>query len=437
MRHLILLSALLLGLSWTPFGGSPLQKATTISRSTRGHLNDEATLYKLSTSLPDTTCKDGLDHCIARMLGKQMHLSERHLNVVRQKKAADIAEGIGKDALFFVKSSSGAYRYVVKAYSEGQRLASELSASDLLAQLQLKEARVPALSAIGRASTAEGHYSLLAYEYLPGEPVTRLMQRVSESRLPEDRTAALEVACLAMQRIGSALAELHSARVEVSSELAPYFASKEERILSGILPFLEGQPDKIGISSRAFERLFRRQQQARSKVACCHTYAHLECHMANWLYEEKSDSLSMIDLQTLHYSVGEGGRPLASPWVDYLIVYFNLEGTGDLYRLTPAEIATLQQAFHTHYTEASKLPAPHPEELTFYSLLYWMNIIRIFDRQPSTDLPSLVAQKKEMVDWATRGLAECLENLIGDDPDSAHKEHREGEAAARQRVVGL
>ncbi|MGE3953956.1 MAG: phosphotransferase [Parachlamydiales bacterium] len=429
MRTSLLVLSLLLCLAWRPFGATPVERVIALSQATRGHLQDERILSKLSSALPDTTSKGGLEGCVARMLGKQV--PERHLSVLRAKQAADISDGISRDALFFVRNGEGLYRYVVKAYVERQRFASELSASDLLGHLHLQQARVPALKAIGRA----GEYSLLAYEYLPGEPVTTLIHRVGEERLIDRREEALGVAKRAVERIGGALAELHSAKMEITVERAPYFAEREEKILSRFLLALERQPGRL--SPKRCEALFRSYQQALASRPSCHTYAHLECHMANWLFDAPSDQLSMIDLQTLHYSIGEGGRPLGSPWIDYLIVYFNLEGAGGLYGLTPSEVAVLQQAFHDSYMGATQVPPPTAEELTFQTLLYWMNIVRIFDQSAATDLPSLALQKRQMADWGLERLAQCLDHLVHDNSDGAGQQDREGEPSAGQHIVGL
>ena len=403
---LLVVGALLLCFSWSPFGAGPLERATSISLATRGHLDDPATLSKLSTSLPDTTRKAGLSECVSRMIEQQVRV--RGLVVTKQGKALDINDGLAIDRIFFVKNRQGLNRYVVKAYQEEQRLACELSAFDLLAHLSLKGARVPSLAAIGRASVPEGRYSLLAYEYLPGDPITDLFQRVGKAQGCQERRAAFAAAERALSAIGSSLAELHGAKVEISCEEAPYFVQKEEDRLAQFLAVAERRPWLIPMPKEEFITLFRTLQQKRSEVARCHTYAHLDPHLGNWLYDEENDVLSMIDLQTLHYSVGEGGKPLASPWFDYLTVYFNTEGMGNLYSLTHSEIAQLQEAFQRSYLSASGLPSPQPEELVFYSLYYWMRIVKAFDKPSASDSPSVSHQKEQMAQWGACGLAKCL-----------------------------
>lgn len=221
-------------------------------------------------------------------------------------------------------------------YTEAYRkrdgyFARALSGNDLMQSLNLTSAKIQDLLAVGRCQENGIEYYLIAGFNVPGKTISEHLSNIFKfPKGSEDRAKEIAVVKRALEKLGAALAEIHSRQAvpqKMNAEIISAFQRRADKKLKSYQNAGGDQVEKI-------KAVLDRQIAALAASDANLTYYHGSANLKKFFYEPSTDQLSMIDLYEASPSIGQNGEPLGlfsshdicSPIRDIYVETFQYEG---------------------------------------------------------------------------------------------------------------
>jgi hypothetical protein len=231
--------------------------------------------------------------------------------------------GKSKAQVYFIQNKCGVTRYVVKVFQHptkvDNRFMLELSSMASILKRKLINADCVMPLAVGQFWSGDKQYGLLLETVARGQRgdqyILALRDRkaiVLRSLRDSRQTEQFDVARRMMQALGRALAEVHGID-----------ALKWARGAKAI-------EKAVGLSGRRI-------------------YKHGDAGVRNFFYDDETESLTLIDIGSMHESIGRRGEPLATKTKDLSRVKKSVEQLARRAKLAPEEVETLLTAFYEGY----------------------------------------------------------------------------------------
>ncbi|MFC1841486.1 phosphotransferase [Candidatus Dependentiae bacterium] len=332
---------------------------------------DTEFIKKIENLLVDYTTQNEIKKTIKNFLQKTVGQTIDESNIQGHGTFGAPAKGLSGNPLFFIRNKQDSLMFVIKVFSKpfdpNENFIKEIAGFDIVSTMQGKNFHLISVKAIGKCNIDGEKYGLLAFSPAVGanmqELVIKMLRMQKESK---ERANVLRIAKRALEKLGAALAEFHRIRTEKSVPLHPAVIKHARHHLKLTIDRLEHEDH--GIEIQDLQNYFDNLAQRMKKIKTTRSIIHRDANLGNFLYDEKTDTLSMVDYNELYHTVDQEGNPIWHAAFDFMTV-LDIIATNKKYGLTEKEYNTLNKAFIKGY---GSLPTSLEQE--FFALVSHLNI---------------------------------------------------------------
>ena len=319
-------------------------------------------IYHIVDYTTDNDMGKSIQSCLQRSVGQTFDES----NIQRSKKGLP-----GGNPLFFVRDSEGNLKYIVKVFNLSaprNTFAKELAGLQLASTIDSKGYRFVSAQAVGKCRIGNSRYGLLAISPPVGISLKDLASELFASKKNSvERAEALGNLRRAFEKLGASFAELHRTRTEKKRGIHPAILRYGRELLSAKPLTSKGYGIDPMLLQKYFYSLANRAEGAEIK----RSFAHGDIILDNFIYDPKSDALTMVNLAFFSDSADQEGNPIQHAMFDYVGLVEQIESFRNSPDLTDKEYKGIKDAFTGAY-------GPPPGEGIgdeFFTLLYRLSII--------------------------------------------------------------
>ena len=305
---------------------------------------------KIENLLVDYTIDNDIKKTIKNFL--QQTLDQNLDNLTVQESFADTPqEGQSGDQIFFIRDKQDNLMFVVKVFSkpfdsEGN-FRKELAGFGLLSKVDGNNFHLVTVRAIGKSVIDGERYGMLAISSASGTNMQTLV--IDILRLPQgspERLDALHTAQKGIKKLGAALAEFHQIHIQKDMPLDPAIFDRVHHDLSQIVGHLE--QENHGIDIQVLQNYVAYLVQQMKKIKTTRSIIHGDAHLGNFLYDAKTDTISMVDYSELNRSVDREGNPVGHAAMDVMNM-LDIIAANKKFGLTEEDANILREAFIKGY----------------------------------------------------------------------------------------
>jgi len=347
---------------------SYINKIFDIARKTR-----PAPLNKLKCMLLDYSVDNNIKKTIKNFL-----LQTRGLKIdiedIKQLNGLQRA-GLSGNPLFFIQDKQNNLKMVVKVFENPFNPAgyfiAELSGYQIASTINGKNFNIISAKAVGKAIIDGKTYGFLAISPAVGTNMQNLILKMLRCKpFSPERAAALRVAQHAFERLGKALAELHQIRVEKNVTVHHTLVERAKQNLNSAVTLLS--EENHGINIEALKQYFEQLKKELVKVKTTRSLAHGDPNLGNFIYHEKNNVISIVDLARLHRAVDQDGNPIQNAAIDFMGV-LNIISLNKAFGMNEEERITLATTFTNAYGST-----PTELEQKFFALEQHLDVLNFF-----------------------------------------------------------
>jgi hypothetical protein len=352
---------------WDEFISDPQHaRVVDLAIKTRGQeLSDEFT-DALSSILTDLS-KENSIHEASLLAFQSLREEEEPPTIVEVQGFSDFENRTLRDIVLFFKDSEGNLLMVMKWFWNPHHFLSEISAMEILHNLNLTQSEIVSPLATGRTTYKNAQLYLLVETPAKGETIDKIIMSVINQPEGPERNEAMATASKAIAVQAKALAELHmitsgeenfvaADSLDDIDEIATHLNNMNENLLS--IDDLVPQIKDILSDYNAVGHIKR--------------YQLGDPNWTNFLYDTLSSTITMIDVNFMNFTIEPDGSPKQGTAEDYSFVmtdFWYLEKV-----LSQEEYQLIVKKFDETYRSEILNNGPTDLELTFamvnISLLY-------------------------------------------------------------------
>ncbi|WP_204070102.1 phosphotransferase, partial [Sphaerisporangium krabiense] len=240
---------------------------------------------------------------------------------------------------------------VLKIFPNREEFAMELSALARLGRVRIVDGRAVYALGVARTSKKPGAAGMVVLSPASGKDVEGMMRETGATPAGPERRRQLGQLHAAVAGIARTLARLHNAPTGSGGAVAPAFMGRHiDDMLRrrSQLTGLRTELARVGIDVAELQSRidtlvagFRANPGGAALV-------HGDSHPGNYFYNPAT-GVTMIDTTTLHFSIDARGRPMGAPSRDVANFAQQVAHYSVNLKLTPPEIAELQDVFRQAY----------------------------------------------------------------------------------------
>lgn len=266
---------------------------------------------KLWSLVPDYSFAKNLDDSIKYFLKRSLNVDVESLSCV-DPALIPIAESV-----FIARNE----QLVVKVFMHKERflhkISREISGMEVMKSLKLKHGKLVDFLALGKCTIGESEYFLLAETLAPGSLVCKTIENIFNS---ENRESSIVCCKNALKLLGQALGEVHASKaikVEATAEvLILTINSGKIKTRNSIEAFQQAGGQDCEQVKCFFDKILEEYDSSNVYYAVHHGDAHL----GNFLYDEVSNSIYIIDTPRAHRTVDLNNKSISPDYVHDLAV---------------------------------------------------------------------------------------------------------------------
>ena len=324
---------------------------------------------QIESMLTDYTKNNNFNKTIINFLDKTLGLKITEQQI--EKIPEGPAGGFSGNLIFFINNAYKKHILVIKVFKDPYNIESfggfimEVSAFDIASKLPHKELNCISIKSVGKCVIDNKNFAITALSLASGinlhDYIIQIIPCPQESAKRIDTFNKVQKS---IYKLGKALAELHNAHISPKAVLHPAF---KKYILESYRKMLKRlQKDNHGINVLRFKTCFNSLLDKVEKQKVVRSFAYGDAHLGNFLYEPKTDTMTIIDLASLHLSADRNGNPISTAALDYS----RIPDTFSIYTrfgLTQNESDALMKAFRKGYQDNNGT-VPTQLEMTFFKL---------------------------------------------------------------------
>ncbi|MCD4782603.1 MAG: hypothetical protein K8T10_02105 [Candidatus Eremiobacteraeota bacterium] len=314
----------------------------------------------------DYTIDNDMKKSIKNLLEKSVGQTFEESNIQPSNKGLP-----GGNPLFLVRDSQGNLKYTVKIFhlsAPWNTFTKELSGLQLASTIHSKVFCFVSAQAVGKCRVDNNLYGLLATAPPAGESLAGLVSKISSTRQDSaERAEAFHNIQRAFGKLGAAFAELHNMRTEKKQGVHPAILKYGKELLCA-KPLTSRS---YGIDPMMLQKYFYSLANSASNTEIKRSYAHGDIILDNFIYDAKSDSLTMINLAFFSDSADQEGNPIQNAIFDYIGLIEQIEQFKNSPDITKKEYREIKEAFLSAYGS----PPAEGKGEEFFTLLYRLAIV--------------------------------------------------------------
>lgn len=346
---------------WEQFVSSS-QNASVVELAikTRGSIFDDFS-HELSSILTDFT-KDNSIHEASLSAFEYLMGDTISPTMIDIQGFEDLGNGDCKDIVIFFKDSEGTLLLVMKWFRRPNSFINEISAMEKLQNLNLSQSELVVPLTVGKAFYNDQPYYLIVETAASGETIISLINAIANLPEGNERKKAVENAMRAVALQAKALAELHMKDdIEKDPGVPPLEIEEIASKLNEVNKDLLSIDDLVPQIKSLEDAYFAVSHSARFMLG--------DPNWGNFLYDDLTSKMTMIDVNFMNFSIGSNGLPIHDAAADYSIVmthFWFLEAI-----LREEERQLILNSFDEAYRNAIEGNGPTDLELAFALVARW------------------------------------------------------------------
>lgn len=357
-------------------------------------------IKKIEELLIDYTTDNDIKKTIIKFLQKTIGQKFDDFNIKQIDSSPQ--KGLSGNKLFLIRDAKNDLKFVVKIFEKPFEpnetgFLSELSGFQLASTIHGKNFNLISALAIGKCVINKNQYGLLVMSAANGISIADLMLKLMlylEVRNHFEfgsvfNTEIKETFCLlkrAIEKLGIALAELHQIRKIDTKKSHPEAISKEEKFIKNAIEMLN--KGNYGIDLNILKKYFESLLNRLKNIETTYSIIHGDTNFGNFIYDKKTDSLSLVDLASIGLSVDQNGNPIQNAASDSVGIVNEIETclkTG----MPKEEFTEIRKTFIDAY---GKVPTQLEQE--FFALVDRLKFILFFITTERSNPKKLTALKR-------------------------------------------
>lgn len=285
------------------------------------------------------------------------------------------AQGRSSNSVYFIEDTFSNFPYVVKDFTsitrQESQFAQELLAYEFLRRLNLKKLNTPRFVQIGVYQSERGgsKRGLLAMSN-EGHSLPIYLDSIAKAPLGSpERLELLSQFANINKNVGEAIGEIHRKTLSSWKKPSPEYLNKEFNDLFEFYNKAKEYLKKCGFDFELNESFLGEVCQKFFKNPGPPAATHRDFHLPNLLWNPSRSKLSIIDPQSIVWSLNSQNKPIGAPVRDFIKWQVSLEGYGSKLGLEAREVHKLKSAFQAGY-EIELLANTHTVEAHNFYFLY-------------------------------------------------------------------
>ena len=343
---------------------------------------------EIEDGLIDYTVDNSIQKSIANFLAKTVGLTGDEAQL---KTASADSTALSGNPLFFVRNKQSTLNLVVKVFNKPFAISGnfikELSGFQIVSTIKNgKHFNLITAKAIGKCIIDGKAYGLLAISPVPGINMYDLVEDMYKLRHgSEQRKEALARAQKAFKKLGAALAEFHQVRAIHNVTLHRAITKRARNHLARTVTQL--RRGGYGIDPGELEEYFDYLVNQIEHAKTTRSFVHGDAHLANFMYDNKSDTLSLVDFKAMYRIADQEGNPIWHAAFDFMNI-LDAIAINKKFGLTDKEIGVLEDSFVAGYEHTFT-----DTEKAFFALACRLRIVNWFLRMEK-DRPEIFIDEK-------------------------------------------
>lgn len=273
----------------------------------------------------------------------------------------DLGDDYVKDIVILFNDADGDLLLVMKWFRSPNTFLNEISAMEKLHSLNLTQSCLVTPLTVGKAFiNGQTHY-LLVETAAKGETIISLINSIAD--LPEgtERKEAVDQAMRAVAAQSKALAELHIKEGIMKGPEVPPLQIDE----------IASKLNDINIELSIDDLILQMKSLEDDYLSVSHKARYMlgDANWGNFLYDNSTSKITMIDVNFMNFSIGMDGLPIHDAAADYSIVMTHFWFLDAL--LSDEERQLILNSFDKVYRSAIEDKGPTDLELAFALISRW------------------------------------------------------------------
>lgn len=228
----------------------------------------------------------------------------------------------------------------------------ELSGHEAFKELNIQQLNVVNFEALGKYTFDGSEYLLLGMSFAKGKEIREYLDEIYYAENPVEKLAAIEQAKRILRKLGEVIGEVHlkaAVKVTVTDEHKNAVVNHYHQAIDQAI---EKYKSEEGGNSEDLIKYFNQILAQYELENVYFSIFHGDAHLANFLYDNGSDQLTIIDSVKAHLSIDPESCPISDNYVhdcvkieEAIIKQILLHESNDLL------IQELFEAFHHGYDE--------------------------------------------------------------------------------------
>ena len=352
-----------------------INKVLEIARKTRSTPPDE-----LEHMLTDYSVDSDITKTIQNFL---LQASGLKIDLENIKQPSELTEaGLSDSQLFFILDKQNDLKMVVKVFensfaSTGSFIR-ELSGLQVASTIDSKDVNLIYAKAIGKSVINKKAYGLLALSPGRGTNIQDLVIKMLRLKpLSPERSEALHLLQSAFERLGKTLAKLHQIRPEKNVTIHHTLIENARQNLEGVITLLS--KENYGIDIEVLEKYFECLIKKLKNLKTTRCLAYGDPNLCNFIYHEKDDTISIVDLENFRFAADQEGNPISNAAIDFMGTIHSIS-LNQAFGMNEKEKTTLIQTFINAYGSN-----PTTLEQEFFELNRQLDMLSFFLKLKETN----------------------------------------------------
>lgn len=312
----------------------------------RGSPEEEELAHEIATYAADYTADETHESSIKNFIEKNFESVSNSLYCVAP-------ERIKTREFVFIDRETG---IVIKVFPQIPKhyfkIVHELSGHEAFESLHVKSINLVKFLALGKYTLDGIDYILLGMSYANGEEICKYIEEIYEVEDPLLRQKAIHSTKEILRKLGSSLGDIH---LNKAIEIAPpegYMEAVKTHYNDDVQKSLNKYQERGGEHSEELKVYFDRLLTQYNLQCVIFSIFHGDAHLANFLYDEESDRITVIDSVKAHLSVDPTGLPISANFVhDSIKIDESIVKQILSHEANDGLIQELIDAFHQGYDE--------------------------------------------------------------------------------------
>ncbi|MFC1843070.1 phosphotransferase family protein [Candidatus Dependentiae bacterium] len=349
-------------------------------------------IKKIENLLVDYTVENDIKKTIKHFLYKTVGLQINEADIQESSDASQ--RGLSGNPLLFIPDKKGNLKLVIKIFHKPFDLAGhfikEIAGFQITSTMKGEKFHLISIKAIGKCKIDGKEYGLLAISPAAGISLQGLLTKLFF--MPKgsvERVNMLLVVKRAFEKLGAALAEFHNIRVQKNVPLHSAVMKRARRHFKSTIEQLKD--GDYGVDSQDLQKYFDDLAGRMEKVKTTRSIVHGDANLGNYLYDQKTDTLSLVDYYALHRVADQEGNPIWHAAFDFMNVLDAIT-IGKEFGFSEQECAVARDAFIKGYGAV-----PTRLEQEFFALVCRLRLIRCFLMKEKKDSERFADEKTKVI----------------------------------------